>query len=102
MDVEVHGPSQLCTLLALVLCAGAGASSSIVNMRKVTHPTVQQPLAGEAVLPCVFTLPNGSSAQTVRLLWTLVRLPAGGQESPLEHVVLSAQGNTKTKKKVQN
>ncbi|XP_019712439.1 neurocan core protein-like isoform X2 [Hippocampus comes] len=79
--------------LLLLHWFGFGASSSIVNMRKVTHPTVQQPLAGEAVLPCVFTLPNGSSAQSVRLLWTLVRLPAGGQDSPLEHVVLSAQGD---------
>ncbi|XP_061551139.1 neurocan core protein-like isoform X2 [Phycodurus eques] len=75
----------------LLQCFGFGASSSIVNMRRISHPTVQQPLAGVATLPCVFTLPTSSSTQDVRLLWTLVRLPAGRRGSPLEHVVLTAE-----------
>ncbi|XP_061878722.1 neurocan core protein-like isoform X2 [Entelurus aequoreus] len=79
--------------VVLLHCFGLGASSTIVNMRRMTHPTVQQPLAGEAVLPCVSTLRANSSSQPVRLLWTLVRLPAGGQSAPLEHIVLTAEGD---------
>ncbi|XP_057712441.1 neurocan core protein-like [Corythoichthys intestinalis] len=79
--------------LFLLHSFGFGASSSIVNMRRITHPTVQQPLAGEAVLPCVFTLASSSSTQSVRLLWTLDRLPAGGRGTPLERVVLTAEGD---------
>nr|XP_057924466.1 neurocan core protein-like isoform X1 [Doryrhamphus excisus] len=79
--------------LMLLHCFGFGASSTIVNMRRITHPTVQQPLAGEVVLPCVFTLQASSYSQPVRLLWTLVRLPAGGQSAPLEHIVLTAEGD---------
>ncbi|KAG8014107.1 Neurocan core protein, partial [Nibea albiflora] len=71
-----------------------GASSSIVNMRRITHPTVQQTLAGKAVLPCVFTLQTSSSNEPPHLLWTHIRLPAGGQGAPLEQIVLSAKGYT--------
>ncbi|XP_077472115.1 neurocan core protein-like [Stigmatopora argus] len=79
--------------LFLLHCFGFGAPSSIVNMRRITHPTVQQPLAGEAVLPCVFTLADASSDPSVRLLWTLDRLPAGGRGPPPELVVLTAEGD---------
>ncbi|KAF7661781.1 hypothetical protein LDENG_00254430 [Lucifuga dentata] len=71
----------------------AGAASSIVNMRRITHPTVQETLAGKAVLPCVFTLQTTSSSQPPHLMWTHVRLPAGGQGGPLEQVLLSAKGD---------
>ncbi|XP_026169648.1 neurocan core protein-like [Mastacembelus armatus] len=77
----------------LLLCSGLGASSSIVNMRRITHPTVQQTLAGKAILPCVFTLQTSSSSQAPHLLWTQIRLPAGGQGAPLEQIVLSAKGD---------
>ncbi|XP_061695790.1 neurocan core protein-like isoform X5 [Syngnathoides biaculeatus] len=77
----------------LLQCFGLGASSSIVNMRRITHPTVQQPLAGVATLPCVFSLPTSSSAQDVRLVWTLVRIAGAGRGSPLEHVVLTTEGD---------
>uniref|UniRef100_A0A7N5ZZY3 Neurocan b n=1 Tax=Anabas testudineus TaxID=64144 RepID=A0A7N5ZZY3_ANATE len=39
-------------------------------MRRITHPTVHQTLAGKAVLPCVFTLHTSSSSQPPHLLWT--------------------------------
>ncbi|XP_077413452.1 neurocan core protein-like isoform X2 [Vanacampus margaritifer] len=78
----------------LLHCFGFGASSSVVNMRRVSHASVRQPLAGEAVLPCVFTLPSNSSGPSGRrLLWTLVRPPAGGRGSALEQLVLSAEGD---------
>lgn len=73
-----------------------GAASSIVNMRRITHPTVQQTLAGKAVLPCAFTLQTSSSSQPSHLLWTHIRPPAGGRGAPLEQIVLSAKGKPKT------
>lgn len=72
-----------------------GAASSIVNMRRITHSTVQEMLAGKAVLPCVFTLQTTSTSQPPHLLWTRIKLPAGGQDAPLEQTVLSAKGITK-------
>uniref|UniRef100_A0A3P8SXY5 Neurocan b n=1 Tax=Amphiprion percula TaxID=161767 RepID=A0A3P8SXY5_AMPPE len=62
-------------------------------MRRITHPTVQQTLAGKAVLPCVFTLQTSSSLQPPHLLWTHTGPPARGQEAPLERIVLSAKGD---------
>ncbi|XP_062285211.1 neurocan core protein-like, partial [Scomber scombrus] len=70
-----------------------GAASSIVNMRRITHSTVQEMLAGKAVLPCVFTLQTTSTSQPPHLLWTRIKLPAGGQDAPLEQTVLSAKGD---------
>ncbi|XP_070830192.1 neurocan core protein-like [Chaetodon trifascialis] len=84
---------QILFSLILLLYLGLGAASSIVNMRRITHPTVQQTLAGKAILPCVFTLQTSSSSQPPHLLWTHVRLPAGGQGTPLEKIVLSAKGD---------
>nr|XP_046265441.1 neurocan core protein-like [Scatophagus argus]XP_046265442.1 neurocan core protein-like [Scatophagus argus] len=87
------GGRQIQMALMLLLYLGSGAASSIVNMRRITHPTVQQTLAGKAVLPCVFTLPISSSSQPPHLLWTRTWLPAGGQGAPMEQVVLSAKGD---------
>lgn len=77
------------------LVLSPGAASSIVNMRRITHPTVQEPLAGEAVLPCVFPLQTSTSSQPPHLLWSRIRLPEGGKGAPLEQIVLSAKGKTK-------
>uniref|UniRef100_A0AAV2JQ16 Neurocan core protein n=1 Tax=Knipowitschia caucasica TaxID=637954 RepID=A0AAV2JQ16_KNICA len=84
------GPTVLVSLL--LICFDSGALSTVVNMRRVTHPTVTQPLAGTAVLPCELTL-HSSSSETPHLVWTRVRLPAGGQGPPLEQTVLSAKGD---------
>lgn len=70
-----------------------GAASTMVNMRRVSHATVQEMLAGKAVLPCVFTLQTSSSIQPPHLLWTRTR-PSAGHGGPQEEVVLSAKGNT--------
>ncbi|KAI3374351.1 hypothetical protein L3Q82_006189 [Scortum barcoo] len=84
---------QILFALMLVLYLGLGAASSVVNMRRITHPTVQQALAGKAVLPCVFTFQTTSSGQPPHLLWTRIRPPAEGQGAPLEQIVLSAKGD---------
>ncbi|KAM4727675.1 neurocan core protein-like [Anableps anableps] len=84
---------QIFFALILLLSSGSGAASSVVNMRRITHPTVQQMLAGKAVLPCVFTLRTSSSDQPPHLLWTHTRPPAGGHDAPLEQIVLSAKGD---------
>ncbi|XP_054595347.2 neurocan core protein isoform X2 [Nothobranchius furzeri] len=84
---------QILFALTLLLLLASGLASSIVNMRRITLPTVQQMLAGEAVLPCVFTLQTSSSVQPPHILWTHSRPPAGGQGAPLEETVLSAKGD---------
>lgn len=73
------------------LCAVA--ASSVVNMRRITHPAVEEPLGGGAVLPCVFTLQT-SSSQPPHVLWTHIRQPAGAQDAAPEQIVLSAKGET--------
>ncbi|XP_039999999.1 neurocan core protein-like [Xiphias gladius] len=83
---------QILFALMLLLCLGLVEASSLVNMRRITHPTVQQTLAGKAVLPCVFNLQTSSSSQPPHLLWTRTRLPAGGQGASPEQIVLSAKG----------
>ncbi|KAM8849460.1 neurocan core protein-like isoform 2-T2 [Spinachia spinachia] len=82
----------LCALI-LLLHLGMGAASSVVNMRRITHPPVHEALAGSAVLPCVYTLQTGSSSHAPHLLWTHGREPAEGEDAPLEQVVLSAKGD---------
>ncbi|MED6286982.1 hypothetical protein CHARACLAT_011797 [Characodon lateralis] len=85
---------QICfALMLLLLSSGPGTASSIVNMRRITHPTVQQMLAGKAVLPCVFTLRTSSSVQPPHLLWTHTKPPAREYDAPLEQIVLSAKGD---------
>ncbi|XP_017350515.3 neurocan core protein [Ictalurus punctatus] len=62
----VCGPSGLQALVVLLyLSTGCGLieAETLVTVRKVTHLAVQEPLAGSALLPCVHTLPLGSSHQ---------------------------------------
>ncbi|XP_030016923.1 neurocan core protein-like [Sphaeramia orbicularis] len=87
------GGQHILFVLMLLLCFGSGAASSIVNMRRITHPTVKEMLAGKAVLPCVFTLQTISTSEPPHLLWTRVRQAAGAQGAPLEQTVLSAKGD---------
>ncbi|KAG7461362.1 neurocan core protein-like, partial [Solea senegalensis] len=87
------GRQIIFSLMPLLLYLGSGEASSIVNMRRITHPAVQQTLAGKAVLPCVFTLQTGSSSEPPHLLWTRTSLPAGGDGDAQEQIVLSAKGD---------
>ena len=83
---------QIANYVLFSCLSSVGAASSVVNMRRITHPAVQQTLAGKAVLPCVFTLQTSSSSQPPHLLWTRIRAPAKGEGAPLEQIVLSAKG----------
>ncbi|XP_034470389.1 neurocan core protein-like isoform X2 [Hippoglossus hippoglossus] len=83
---------QILFAVMLLLYLGLGETSSVVNMRRITHPTVQQTLAGKAVLPCVFTLQSSSSSQRPHILWTRT-VASEGQEAPVEQIVLSAKGD---------
>ncbi|XP_041847825.1 neurocan core protein-like [Melanotaenia boesemani] len=80
-------------ILWLLLSPDLSAASTTVNMRRITHPTVQHMLGGKAVLPCVFTLQTSSSNQPLHLQWTRTTPPAGGQGAPLEQIVLSVKGD---------
>ncbi|KAK7945721.1 hypothetical protein WMY93_001449 [Mugilogobius chulae] len=80
-------------LFLLLIYFDSGAVSTVVNMQRVSHPTVTELLAGKALLPCVLTLQPSSSSDTPHLVWTRVRLPVGGQGPPLEQTVLSAKGD---------
>nr|XP_029479125.1 neurocan core protein-like isoform X1 [Oncorhynchus nerka] len=99
MAVAVHVPGrQAVPSLLLLLCAGLGVSeaASIVNMRRVIHPTVQEPLAGFAHLPCVFTHEPSEpspSSQPPHIQWTRTWVLRGGMGEPLEQMVLSAKGD---------
>ncbi|XP_030630544.1 neurocan core protein [Chanos chanos] len=59
--------------LFLFLSAGCGVSvaETLVTVRRVRHPSVRQPLAGTALLPCVFTLPLSPShrGKTPHIHW---------------------------------
>ncbi|XP_055739997.1 neurocan core protein-like isoform X2 [Salvelinus fontinalis] len=96
MAVAVHvAGRQAVPSLLLLLCAGLGVSeaASLVNMRRVVHPTVQEPLAGFAHLPCVFTHEPSPSSQPPHIQWTRTWVPRGGKGGPLEQMVLSAKGD---------
>uniref|UniRef100_A0A087YC52 Neurocan b n=1 Tax=Poecilia formosa TaxID=48698 RepID=A0A087YC52_POEFO len=87
---------QIFFALMLLLSSGSAGTDygqKKVNMSRITYPTVQQMLAGKAVLPCVFTLRTSSSHRPPHLLWTHTRPPAGGHGAPLEQTVLSAKGD---------
>ncbi|XP_055722064.1 neurocan core protein-like [Salvelinus fontinalis] len=90
--VCVAGLQAVLSLLLL----GMSEASSIVNMRRVTHPTIREPLAGIAHLPCVFTLQPSElspSSQPPHIQWTRTWIPQGGEGGPLEQMVLSAKGD---------
>nr|XP_046178189.1 neurocan core protein-like [Oncorhynchus gorbuscha] len=82
--------------LQAVLCLlllGMSEASSIVNMRRVTHPTIREPLAGIANLPCVFTLQPSELSPSSHIQWTRTWIPQGGEGGPLEQMILSAKGD---------
>ncbi|KAM9390829.1 LOW QUALITY PROTEIN: uncharacterized protein ACWYII_034393, partial [Salvelinus alpinus] len=90
--VCVAGLQAVLSLLLL----GMSEASSIVNMRRVTHPTIREPLTGIAHLPCVFTLQPSElspSSQPPHIQWTRTWIPQGGEGAPLEQMVLSAKGD---------
>ncbi|XP_046732953.1 neurocan core protein isoform X1 [Silurus meridionalis] len=82
----VCGPGGLQALLMLLcLLTGCDLSNAetLVTVHKVTHPTIREPLAGSALLPCVHTLPLSSDhrGQTPHVQWT--RLEDGKETTVL-------------------
>ncbi|XP_076000891.1 neurocan core protein-like [Genypterus blacodes] len=89
-------PRRILFALMLLFYSGLGAALPRVNMRRITHPTVQESLAGKAILPCVFTQQGPPSSQRPHLMWTRLWPLAdgqGGQGGPREQVLLSAKGD---------
>uniref|UniRef100_A0A9J8CL92 Neurocan core protein n=3 Tax=Cyprinus carpio TaxID=7962 RepID=A0A9J8CL92_CYPCA len=70
--------SLLAVCLLFTLEHGMVSCDTVVNMRKVTHQRVQEPLSGTALLPCVFTLRPSPSHEAPRIKWTKL----WGQRSP--------------------
>lgn len=48
---------DVCLRVFICLSFSGSTAETLVTVRKVTHPPLRQPLAGQALLPCVFTLP---------------------------------------------
>ena len=71
----------------------------MLNMRKVTHQRVQEPLAGTTLLPCVFTLRPSPSNEPPRVKWTKVWGPSGPGGPQREQSVLVAKANVVKVKK---
>ncbi|KAJ8387750.1 hypothetical protein AAFF_G00150510 [Aldrovandia affinis] len=72
---------------------GVSRAETLVNMRRVTHQAMREPLSGTAFLPCVFTLRPSPTHEPPRVKWTKVwgqRGPGGVQR---EQSVLVAKDN---------
>ncbi|XP_011471889.1 neurocan core protein [Oryzias latipes] len=96
-------------LLALLLLQTAGcgftSADTMVNMRKVTHQTINEELSKTVLLPCLFTLrPSaGSSHEPPRIKWTKVWGQRGSDGLQKEQSVLVAKDNVvKVKKAFQS
>uniref|UniRef100_A0A8C2I6E9 Neurocan core protein n=1 Tax=Cyprinus carpio TaxID=7962 RepID=A0A8C2I6E9_CYPCA len=75
---------------------------TVVNMRKVTHQRVQEPLSGTALLPCVFTLHPSPSHEAPRIKWTKLwgqRRPDGLQKQ--QSILVAKDNIIKVKKAFQ-
>uniref|UniRef100_A0A673JSN3 Neurocan core protein-like n=1 Tax=Sinocyclocheilus rhinocerous TaxID=307959 RepID=A0A673JSN3_9TELE len=66
---------------------------TVVNMRKVTHQRVQEPLSGTALLPCVFTLRPSPSHEPPRIKWTKLWGQRGPDGLQKQQSILVAKDN---------
>ncbi|TRY81754.1 hypothetical protein DNTS_031666, partial [Danionella cerebrum] len=66
---------------------------TVVNMRKVTHQRVQEPLSGSALLPCVFTLRPSPSHEPPRIKWTRLWGQRGADGLQKQQSILVAKDN---------
>ncbi|XP_048021182.1 neurocan core protein isoform X2 [Megalobrama amblycephala] len=66
---------------------------TVVNMRKVTHQRVQEPLSGTALLPCVFTLRPSPSHEPPRIKWTKLWGQRGTDGLQKQQSILVAKDN---------
>uniref|UniRef100_A0A8C2I607 Neurocan core protein n=1 Tax=Cyprinus carpio TaxID=7962 RepID=A0A8C2I607_CYPCA len=92
----------LCLLSFFLLFSGMVSCDTVVNMRKVTHQRVQEPLSGTALLPCVFTLHPSPSHEAPRIKWTKLwgqRRPDGLQKQ--QSILVAKDNIIKVKKAFQ-
>lgn len=71
----------------------SAAAETLVNMRKVTHQTINEELSKTVLLPCVFTLHPSSSTEVPRVKWTKVWGQRGSDGLQKEQSVLVARDN---------
>uniref|UniRef100_A0A672SH20 Neurocan core protein n=1 Tax=Sinocyclocheilus grahami TaxID=75366 RepID=A0A672SH20_SINGR len=84
----------------LSLFSGMVSCDTVVNMRKVTHQRVQEPLSGTALLPCVFTLRPSPSNEPPRIKWTKLWGQRGPDGLQKQQSILVAKDNIIKVKKV--
>uniref|UniRef100_A0A8C2B2P3 Neurocan core protein n=1 Tax=Cyprinus carpio TaxID=7962 RepID=A0A8C2B2P3_CYPCA len=75
------------------LFSGMVSCDTVVNMRKVTHQRVQEPLSGTALLPCVFTLHPSPSHEPPRIKWTKLWGQRGSDGLQKQQSILVAKDN---------
>uniref|UniRef100_A0A673JHI1 Neurocan core protein n=1 Tax=Sinocyclocheilus rhinocerous TaxID=307959 RepID=A0A673JHI1_9TELE len=75
------------------LFSGMVSCDTVVNMRKVTHQRVQEPLSGTALLPCVFTLRPSPSHEPPRIKWTKLWGQRGPDGLQKQQSILVAKDN---------
>uniref|UniRef100_A0A8C2B2T5 Neurocan core protein n=1 Tax=Cyprinus carpio TaxID=7962 RepID=A0A8C2B2T5_CYPCA len=74
-------------------CCSESICDTVVNMRKVTHQRVQEPLSGTALLPCVFTLHPSPSHEPPRIKWTKLWGQRGSDGLQKQQSILVAKDN---------
>ncbi|XP_055074736.2 neurocan core protein [Misgurnus anguillicaudatus] len=85
--------SLLAVCLFVTLEHGTVSCDTLVNMRKVTHQRVQEPLSGTALLPCVFTLHPSPSHEPPRIKWTKLWGQRGPDGLQKQQSILVAKDN---------
>ncbi|KAI7791035.1 neurocan core protein [Triplophysa rosa] len=85
--------SLLAVCLLFTLEYGMVSCDTVVNMRKVTHQRVQEPLSGTALLPCVFTLRPSPSHEPPRIKWTKLWGQRGPEGLQKQQSILVAKDN---------
>lgn len=85
--------SLLAVCLLFTLEHSLVRGDTVVNMRKVTHQQVQEPLSGSALLPCVFTLSPSPSHEPPRIKWTKLWGQRGPDGLQKQQSILVAKDN---------
>ncbi|XP_051978289.1 neurocan core protein-like [Xyrauchen texanus] len=92
--------SLLAVCLLFTLEHGMVSCDTVVNMHKVTHQRVQEPLSGTTLLPCVFTLLPSPSNESPRIKWTKLWGQRGPDGLQKQQSILVAKDNIIKVKKV--
>ncbi|XP_056614257.1 neurocan core protein isoform X2 [Triplophysa dalaica] len=85
--------SLLAVCLLFTIENGMVSCDTVVNMRRVTHQRVQEPLSGTALMPCVFTLRPSPSHEPPRIKWTKLWGQRGPDGLQKQQSILVAKDN---------